>query len=332
MQNNNAVNKEVPVNCISCITTGHCRARIIFNCTVHIYVKQMTEKPAVPPNLALFASIVAVSTASILIRMSNAGPLAIAAYRLILSTLMLLPFYLQGNRLGSFLKSSRRDKATLAAVGVVLALHFASWITSLEHTSVASSVIFVHVDPIFVAVVSHFYLGERVGRNTATGMVVAFLGSIIIAWGDAGAGESNLYGDLLALGGAIMLGLYIMAGRRLRQKLDLVSYVTPVYAASALTLTLLGVATGSNMGPFPVREYLLFAVIALVPMIFGHTVYNWTLKYISAAVVSISLLGEPVGATILAFIFLGENPSATTLIGGAITMAGIYLCVRSGEG
>lgn len=291
----------------------------------------MIEKPALSPNFALVVSIVAVSTASILIRMSEAEPLAIAAYRLSISTIMLLPFYLRGERVKRFFESSFKDKATLVAIGVILALHFASWITSLEHTSVASSVIFVHVDPIFVAVVSHFYLGEPVEKKTVLGMIVAFMGSAIIAWGDAGAGESNLYGDFLALVGAIMLGLYIMAGRRLRQSLDLVSYVTPVYAVSAISLIFLGFVSESYMGPFPVREYTLFMSIALIPMIFGHTVYNWTLKYISAAIVSVSLLGEPVGATILAYFFLGESPSLTTLIGGIITMIGIYLCVRTGK-
>ena len=291
----------------------------------------MTAKPAVPPNLALLASIIAVSTASILIRMSDAGPLTIAAYRMSISTFMLLPFFIKGERLKSFIDSSTRDKVTLAAVGVVLALHFASWITSLEYTSVASSVILVHIDPIFVAVVSHFYMGEHVDRRTVVGMVVAFIGSAVIAWGDAGVGESNLYGDLLALSGGIMLGLYLLAGRRLRQSLDLVSYVTPVYTVSALTLVLMGLASGSQMGGYPTQEYVLFTTIALVPMIFGHTVYNWTLRYLSAAVVSISLLGEPVGAIILAYFFLGETPSMTTLIGGVVTLLGIYLCVQSGE-
>ena len=291
----------------------------------------VTEKPAFPPNIALILSIVAVSTASILIRMSSASPIAIAAYRLTISTMMLLPFFLRSGGLGKFMDSNVKDKMTLAGVGVALALHFASWITSLEYTTVASSVIFVHIDPIFVAVISHFLLGDRINRGTLLGMVIAFVGTVIIAWGDAGMGETTLYGDLLALIGGIMLGVYLLAGRKLRQELDLVSYVTPVYAFSSVVLVLMGLVTGSPMGPYPNSEYILFMVIALVPMIFGHTVYNWTLKYISAPVVSISLLGEPVGATILAALFLGENPSTYTLIGGMITLAGIYQCVRNTE-
>jgi len=291
----------------------------------------LSEKPKFPPNIAIFISIVAVSTASILIRMSTAGPLAIAAYRLAFATLILLPFYIRSGGLRRLTMSSQRDILALVGVGVVLALHFASWITSLGFTSVASSVVFVHVDPIFVAAVSHFVFKERVSRGTILGIVVAFAGAIIIALGDAGVGEVNLYGDLLALVGAIMLGVYILSGRKLRQSLDLVSYVTPVYATSAVVLILGSLVTGTKLAPFPMREYLLFLAIAVVPMIFGHTVYNWALRYVEAPVVSISLLGEPVGATILAYIVLREVPNTLVLVGGVITLLGIYLCVRSSD-
>jgi drug/metabolite transporter (DMT)-like permease len=286
------------------------------------------ERPGFPPNVALFISIVAVSTASILIRMSSAGPLAIAAYRLTFATLILLPFYVHSGGVRRLLRSSGREVLNLVGVGVVLALHFASWITSLSFTSVASSVIFVHIDPIFVAAISHFVFKERISRGPLLGIAVAFAGATIIAVGDSGLGEVSLYGDLLALVGAVMLGLYILSGRRIRQSHDLVSYVTPVYATSAVVLVLGSLATGTILAPFPPKEYLLFLAIAVVPMIFGHTVYNWALRYVEAPIVSISLLGEPVGATILAYIFLNEAPSTLTLLGGAITLVGIYQCVR----
>ena len=289
----------------------------------------MSERPIFPPRLALAVSIVAVSTASVLIRMCDSGPLAIAAYRLTFSTLILLPYFLWTGGLAKLRKLDQGELLTLAGVGIVLALHFASWITSLGLTSVASSVLFVHIDPIFVAAISHFFLGERISRGTLIGIAVAFLGAALIAYGDAGAGQASLYGDLLALVGAVMLGLYILAGRRLRQRLDLVTYVTPVYAVSAVALVAGGIASGTDMGPFPMREYALFLAIAVVPMIFGHTLYNWTLRYLEASLVSISLLGEPVGATILAYLFLNEAPSSLTLIGGTVTLAGIYMCMRA---
>jgi drug/metabolite transporter (DMT)-like permease len=289
------------------------------------------DKPAFPPKVALLASIVAFSTASILIRMSRAPPLAIATYRLAFATLILLPFYICSGGHKRLAASRPKDILTLTAVGVVLAIHFGSWITSLGLTSVASSVLFGHFDPIFVVAVSHFYLGERIGREAFIGIAFAFVGAATIAFSDAGMSGTSLLGDFLALIGAIMLGIYILAGRRLRQSLDLVSYVTPVYASSAVVLTLASLASGTSLWPYPRSEFLLFLAIAIVPMIFGHTVYNWTLKWLSAPLASISFLGEPVGATILAYLFLDEVPSILALFGGVLILLGIYQCVRSSK-
>ena len=283
------------------------------------------ERPGFPPNLAMLVSIVAVSTASILIRLSEAAPITLATYRMVLSTLMLAPFYVRGGGVRRFREMDGGRKLSLMSVGVVLAVHFASWITSLSLTSVASSVIFVHIDPVFVAVVSHFVLGEKVGRRTALGIAVAFAGATMIAWGDAGVGGGSLYGDALALLGGVMLGVYILGGRHLRRSLDLVSYVTPVYATAAVVLLAMSLALGVPLTGYPPTEYLIFLALALVPMIFGHTVYNWALRYVSAPVVSISLLGEPVGASILAYLVLGEQPGGWVVAGGVVTMLGILV-------
>ena len=287
----------------------------------------MDEKPPISPKLALAVSIVAVSTASILIRMSSSPPLIIAFYRMFFSTLLLLPFFVQSDGFNKVKETGQNGLFNLIGVGVVLAVHFASWITSLNMTSVASSVIFVHVDPIFVAVVSHFFFKERITGRTLIGIIVAFVGATVIAVGDMSVGEMNFIGDMLALVGAVMLGVYILAGRKIRQTLDLISYVTPVYATSSLVLGISSIATRTPLLGYPVNEYLLFLVIAIVPMIFGHTVYNWTLKYLTAPIVSISLLGEPVGASILAYILLDEIPSLMVFVGGVVTLLGILICV-----
>jgi drug/metabolite transporter (DMT)-like permease len=289
------------------------------------------ERPGFPPNLAMMVSIVAVSTASILIRLSGAAPITLATYRMVISTLMLAPFYVRGEGLRRFKELDRWLRLSLVGVGVVLAVHFASWITSLSLTSVASSVIFVHIDPVFVAVVSHFVLGERVSRRTALGIVVAFAGATMIAWGDAGSGGGSLYGDALALLGGLMLGIYILAGRRLRRSLDLVSYVTPVYATAAVVLLASSLALGVPLTGYTPTEYLIFLALALVPMIFGHTVYNWALRYVTAPIVSISLLGEPVGASILAYVLLGEQPGGWVAAGGAVTLMGILVSAYRSE-
>ncbi len=290
------------------------------------------ERPGLPPNLVMLVSVSAVSTASILIRLTAAPPMAIATWRLVLSTLMLLPFFAYRGGFAKLRAMGGRDLLALAGVGVALAVHFASWITSLSHTSVASSVIFVHVDSIFVALVSHFLLGERVSRRVALGIGVAFVGAAVIALGDLGVGEENLIGDALSIIGAVALGVYLMAGRRLRQRLDLTTYVTPVYAVSAVALALGSVAVGAPLVGYDAGVMLMFAAIALVPMIFGHTLYNWVLRWVSAPVVSISLLGEPVGASILALLILGESPGPLTLVGGAVTLAGILICTYQPAG
>jgi len=289
-------------------------------------LNQMGGETRLPPKAVLIVSIAAVSTASILIRISSAPPLAIAAYRMIISTLILAPFLLlSGPRRWRSL--DRIVLVKLMCVGLFLALHFATWISSLALTSVTSSVIFVHLDPIFVALLSYLILGEKISGRMLLGIVIAISGAIMIALGDIGLGETNLQGDLLALIGAIMLGLYILSGRRLRQSLDLLSYVVPVYATAAMILTASCLATGIPL-EYPLREYVIFASIALVPMIFGHTLYNWALKYLKASLVSTSLLGEPVGASILAYIILGEKPTPPALVGALITLIGIYICIR----
>jgi drug/metabolite transporter (DMT)-like permease len=291
----------------------------------------MESQPRFPPNLALFISIIAVSTASILVRMSKGPPLVIATYRMLFSTLLLLPFFLRFDGYRKLRSMSARGVASLMGIGVVLAIHFASWITSLSFTTVASSAIFVHIDPIFVAVVSHFFLKERVTKRMVAGIIIAFIGVTVIAVGDAGIGELNLYGDLLALIGGVMLGIYILGGRVVRRNLDLTSYVTPVYATASLVLVLMSLISGTPLTGYPVNEYVLFFAIALVPMIFGHTVYNWALRYVSAPLVSMSLLGEPVGASILALMFLDEVPSLMVLLGGVVTLAGILICAYRPE-
>ena len=281
------------------------------------------ERPPVNPYLILIVSIIAVSTASILIRLSASPPMIIAAYRLLFATLMLTPLYIAEGGPRRLMALGPRRLLTLIAVGLILAVHFVSWITSLSYTTVASSVIFVHMDPIIVALLSHLLLGERLGVKRFIGVLIAFLGTIIIGWGDLRIG--NLYGDLLSLLGAVAFALYLVAGRSLRRSLSLLEYVTPLYATSAALLILGCLIMNIRLYPYPIREYLLFLLIAFIPMILGHTLFNWALRYVEAPVVSVSLLGEPIGASLLALIILGELPPATTILGGAITLLGIYI-------
>lgn len=275
-------------------------------------------------NAAIIVAVIAVSFSSIFIRWSDAHPLAIAFYRLAFTTIMLLPFVLLWGK-EEIKGIDKKEGTKLFAIGFVLSIHFAFWITSLEMTTVASSVILVTSHPMFVAIISYYWLKEKISTLNAVGIVVAFTGVIILSAGDLGVGRNNFMGDMYALIGAFAAGAYIMSGRVMRKKLSVVTYAFLVYGICTIFLLIFSIALKVHLYPLPGREYLLFVLMALIPGIMGHTVYNWSLKYVKASVVSVSLLGEPIGASILALAILGEIPEYMAIVGGAIILAGIYL-------
>jgi drug/metabolite transporter (DMT)-like permease len=283
------------------------------------------------PYAAIAAAIVAVSTASILIRWSDSDAFTIAFYRLGFATLIILPFALldRSTPLRSLL---RRDVLLMAGIGVVLAAHFALWITTLKTAgvTVASSVVLVTSHPVMVAFVSHFLLKERVSRMTAAGISLGFAGVVGIAVADLGVSTTTLGGDLAALGGGLMAGIYFLAGRRLRQRVSLPVYAFVVYGTAALAMFVLALGTGrlAPVGDLR-RELLLFGAMAIIPQIGGHTLYNWSLRFVTAPVVSVSLVGEPIGSSLLAWALLGEVPSNLVAIGALLALAGIFLTAYS---
>lgn len=279
--------------------------------------------------LAMATAVLSVSTASAaILEVETAGPVAIAFWRLALATALLLPLALLRSR-AEIAGLARREVAVLAAVGVVLGLHFATWIASLETTSVASSVVLVTSHPILVGLVQHFAFGERLAPSAWWGIALALVGGAVIAWGDAGLGAGTLVADGLALAGAVCFAAYVLAGRRIRQRRSLLAYAVPVYAASTVTLALLAVGLGEPLSGFPARDWGLFLFLAVVPMLGGHTLFNWALKHVPATVVSTSVVAEPIGATILALLIVGQEPPRLSVAGGLLILAGIYLVVRA---
>jgi drug/metabolite transporter (DMT)-like permease len=269
-------------------------------------------------------AVVAVSFSAILIRWSAADFLAIAAGRMLLSALLLAPFALVMFRAEMF-SLARRDALIMVGIGGVLATHFSLWIASLELTSVASSVVLVTAHPILVGLVGHFLMDERLSKLNAAGIAVGLLGVIILTRGDADAGGDTLLGDLLAFLGGVAAGVYILAGRRTRQRISLPVYAFTVYASCALFLLVAVLVTGAELFTLPAGEWWLFLLMALGPSILGHTMYNWTLRYVPASVVSVSLLGEPIGSSLLAALLLSEVPPEFTIVGGAIILVGIVM-------
>jgi drug/metabolite transporter (DMT)-like permease len=281
--------------------------------------------------LVLLAGILAVSTASILIRYAQpaAASLTIAAGRLLFATLALAPLALTRHR-AALARLTGRELRLAALAGLFLAAHFALWIASLERTTVASSVVLVTTTPLWVGLLAPLVLREPLTRRLALGIVLALAGGIIVGLGAAGgtravAGPAGrvLLGDLMALSGAWMMAGYLMVGRRLRAGLTLVPYVFVVYGMAAVLLTGAMAATGRSLFGLAPLTYLWLALLALVPQLLGHSSFNWALRYLPASFVAIALLGEPVGSSALAFGLLHEVPTPLELGGAVLILAGI---------
>lgn len=278
------------------------------------------------PYLGLATATIAVSFAAIFISKATAPPLVTATYRMAITVLLLAP--LLPARRSALAALARSDLALMGGAGVLLALHFATWTVSLFYTSVASSVLFVSVHPVLVAALAWALYGERPRRVVLAGIGLALIGSIVIAGGDVSVGGRALAGDGLALCGAIVFAFYLLIGRRVRQRLDPITYSAPVYFVCTLALALIALVARQPFGPLTWSNVALFAALALVCTLGGHLVYNWTLRYLDTAVVSVSFLGEPVIASALAWLLLGQQLRPLTAVGGAIVLAGIYLATR----
>ncbi|MCB9136365.1 MAG: DMT family transporter [Anaerolineales bacterium] len=302
---------------------------------------QNQHRPPISPVFIISLGILAVSTASIFIRFAqeNAPSLVIAAFRLTLASLVLGPLAWRGYR-RELQALSKREWWLGILSGIFLALHFATWITSLEYTSVASSVVIVTTTPLWVALLSPLVLRERIGKTVAIGLVLSLAGGITVALSEAcmlsggqftcGGGEALVQstaalGNTLALLGAFSAAGYLLIGRSLRTKLSLIPYIFVVYGIAAVMLIFTMFGFGKSPFGYPPLTYLWFLLLALVPQLLGHSSFNWALGYLPASFVSITLLGEPIGTIILAYLILKESPAPLELIGAILILTGIYI-------
>lgn len=301
----------------------------------------MPQRPPIPPVLILFVGVLATSVSAILIRFAQAEAhsLAIAGWRLILASFILLPFALKYRR--EELKGLGRADWRLALLaGAMLGVHFASWITSLAYTSVTSSVVLVTTTPLWVGLASPFFLNEPLTRFLKIGIVLALGGSILVGVGDSVAvvdgrlalnlgpgAEANraLLGNGLALVGALSGAAYFMIGRRLRPRLSLLSYTSVVYGTAALFLFTAMLLNRIPLFGYSPLAYLLFLLMAVFPQLLGHSSYNYALAFLSAAYVSIAIISEPIGAGLLAFLIFQEIPAPLVLLGAALILLGIAI-------
>jgi drug/metabolite transporter (DMT)-like permease len=286
---------------------------------------------------ALALAIVGMSCAAPLVRLSTSAPLTIAFWRMLLSLVAVAIALVAGGSWREWRGVRARDLEWCAAAGGLLALHFWSWNASLRLTSVAASVVLVSLQPVIVLPLAARWLNEHTTREQRSGILVAVCGAAIIAAGDGvtsllGGFQSAraLTGDLLAIVGAATGAGYYLIGRRMRATLSLWPYVAIVYTSCALVLALAAGATGAPLWAVEPREFAIFAGLALGPMLLGHTGLNWALGHAPASLVNVAVLGEPVGATVLAWLLPGiaERPPWSALLGGGLVLAGLVLTTR----
>jgi len=292
----------------------------------------------------MFTAILAVSTSSVFIRFAqrDAPSLVIAALRLTFATLILAPLALTRHR--QELRSLTRSDVLLGLVsGLFLAVHFATWISSLEFTTVTSSVVFVSTGPLWVALLSPFLLNEHLSHVAMVGLTLAFVGGSLVGLADActlNAGlhcpdiarvlqGRSMWGNFLALVGAWAVSGYLIIGRKLRAKISLIPYIFIVYGMAAAGLIVAMFASGETPWGHPLPAYFWIFLLAAFPQLIGHSTYNWVLRFIPASLVAITTLVEPIASAILAYFILRETPASGVIVGGALILSGIYLTSRS---
>jgi len=274
--------------------------------------------------LFLILAVFSVSWAAILIKLCTAPPLVIAFYRMFMASVILFPLVFLKHFPALKQLLSEAPKLSILS-GIFLGLHFAFWVTSLFYTSVSSSVVIVATQPVFVALFSLIFLKEKATLLVWLGIILALIGVAIIGGGDF----ANLKGDLLALLGAIMAAAYLTLGRNIRKKYDLIPYIFVAYFVSSIVLAFFIIVFGDSFSPLSLKNLGWFILLAIIPTLIGHSLYNWLLKYVKAYLVGISILGEPIGASIWAFLIFKEVPKTSLYLGAILIILGVVLALAA---
>ena len=281
------------------------------------------------PSLVLTVGVAAISCAAVLVRLADAPPLAVAAYRMVIASLVLLPLGLVRAR-SEIATLLEREWRLLCLAGLFLALHFGLWIASLSYTTVASSVVLVTATPIFVALASWVVFKERLRRATFAGIAISAVGAVLIGQVGWQYGGPAPTGNVLALLAAVAMAGYLLVGRRLRRTAGLLAYSTVVFSIAAVMLLGAVLVSATPMAGYSGATYGVLIALALVPQLIGHVSLNWALRFVSATMVTVAVLGEPVGASVLAWLVLAETPAIAEIGGGILMLFGIALAFLRG--
>ncbi|GEN88221.1 DMT family transporter [Oceanobacillus sp. FSL W8-0428] len=287
------------------------------------------RQSAFNPKAAVVIGVFSISTSAIFVRLaSEASASIIANYRLLFAALLLLPFILFHYK-HEFKRITTKNWGLSILAGVFLALFFILWFESLNHTSVASSVVLISLQPILAFIGTYFIFGERFSSGAVISIFIVLLGGLIIGSGDFQLSGDVLYGDMLALLGAIAVTTYFLSGQHVRKNVSLITYTFIVYSISAVTLTLFNIIQQENFFSYPASHWWIFIALAIIPTFLGHSLFNWSLKWLSTSTISMAIVFEPVGAGILAFLILNEAPTWAQFLGGTIIVIGLFLFILS---
>ncbi|MBU8880615.1 DMT family transporter [Bacillus sp. FJAT-29790] len=276
------------------------------------------------PYAALAIGVISVSTSAILVKVSTAPSGVIAFYRLFFSVLFMLPVFLI-KYVPELRSITKRDWIFSIVAGVFLAFHFILWFESLNYTSVASSTVLVTLQPLFAFLGTYFFFKEKFSWKAILSGLIAIFGSVIISWGDFQISGSALFGDILALIACALITAYLMFGQTVRKRLSLVTYTFVVYSISTITLFIYVLIMQEPLIPYGTSDWVYFILLALVPTLLGHTLFNWSIKWLSTSTISMAILFEPIGAALLAYFLLQEYVVWTQLLGGVVVIGGVSL-------
>lgn len=285
--------------------------------------------PPFNPRIAVVIGVITISTSAVLVKLADQAPAAIIAnYRLLFAVLMMVPVILLKHR-HEFKFIQKKEWLLAVIAGVFLATHFILWFESLNYTSVTSSVVLVTLQPVFAFLGTYFFFKERFSPGAIISMLIALLGSFIISWGDSQMSSSALFGDILALLGAVTITAYFLLGQKMRKQLSLMTYTFIVYGISSLTLILYNIVMQNSFFGYPASHWWIFLALAIFPTFLGHSLFNWALRWLSTSTISMAIVFEPIGASLLAYLILGERVTDSQWLGGAIVIFGLFLFIMS---
>ncbi|OOE10741.1 DMT family transporter [Fictibacillus arsenicus] len=281
----------------------------------------------IPVFIPLIIGIIAVSFSSIFVKWSDAPVSVQGMYRLLFTLFLMLPFTLK--HIIALKSITLREWILLLLSGIFLALHFLFWMGSLKLTTVASSTILLSLQPVFVMAGAYFAFREKTSKPAIIGMLVAITGAVMIGWGDIGISKQHIHGDILSILGTIVVAVHMLIGQKLLKTIPAAIYSFSVFLSAVIVFAVYNALLQIPMTGYSDKDWGIFLLLAIVPTVFGHVLFNWLLKYVTAATISMAILGEPVGASLLAYLLLNETLTFSQWTGGAIVLLGLYSFLKN---